>query len=93
MADWRFDKLPFKTLDEWEALQKDVRDEGLRAIQKSLSKELRRRNAEKKAKENLEKMAAKYGYKLEPLKEEERKAEEVTKPSEAKPAIATPFKM
>ena len=45
MADLRFKKLPFKTLEEWEASQKDEADEVLQAIQKSLSKELQKRNA------------------------------------------------
>jgi hypothetical protein len=41
--------------------------------------------------EGLEKMAAKYRYKLEPLKPDEKKPE--VKPVEVKPVVAAPFKM
>lgn len=84
MAELRFNKLPFKTLEEWETMQKDEPDETLTALQKTISKELRQRKAAKKQAEAMEKWAAKHGYEL--IKKE-------GKPEEKQPPAATPFKM
>jgi hypothetical protein len=88
MANALFNHLPFKNIEEWESAQKEEPDESLKAIQKSLSKEMRRRSAAKKEKENLEKLAKKHGFRLEPEKPEPTKAvealKEIVKPGEAK---------
>jgi hypothetical protein len=42
MAELRFNKLQFKTLEEWEAAEKEEPNEVLEALQKTISKELRR---------------------------------------------------
>ena len=88
MAELKFNTLPFKTLDEWEKTQVNAGDEELHALQKSISKELRRRKAEKKQAEAFEKWAAKHGYEF--TKKPEKIKEE--KPEEKKPAAAAPFK-
>jgi hypothetical protein len=94
MAELRFNKLPFKTLEEWEAAEKEEPNEVLEALQKTISKELRRRKAEKKQAEAMEKWAAKHGYEL--IKKPGTIKEGVTpaevKPEEKKPA-AKPVKM
>jgi hypothetical protein len=70
----------------------DESDESLKALQKSLSKEMRKRSAQKKERETLERMAKKYGFRLEPEKPEPTKAaaalKEIVKPEEKKPAAA-----
>jgi hypothetical protein len=95
MAELKFNNLPFKTFEDWESMQKDEYSDTLTALQKTISKELRRRKAEKKETEAMEKWAAKHGYELTKKPE---KIKEVVKPAEAnpdekKPAAATPFKM
>jgi hypothetical protein len=86
MAELRFNNLPFKTLEEWENLQKDESTEILTALQKTISKELRRRKAEEKQTKLFEKWAAAHGYEL-------TKKKEPAKPDEKKPEAAAPFKM
>lgn len=46
----------------WRSVSKTV--EELEGVQRSLSTELRRRKKEKQGREDLKKMAAKYGFKL-----------------------------
>ncbi len=77
MAELQFDNLSQHTLEE------------LKNAQKALSKEVRRKKAEEKEAETLQKLAEKLGYKItkEGGKLEERK------PTETKPAAAVPFKM
>jgi hypothetical protein len=90
MAELKFNNLPFKTFEEWENAQKDEPTETLTALQKTISKELRRRKAEKKQAEAFEKWAVKHGYEFT-KKPEKEKAE---KPEEKKPAAAAAsFKM
>jgi hypothetical protein len=89
MAEIKFNSLPFKTLEEWERTQVNAADEELLALQKSISKELKRRKAEKKEIEAFEKWAAKHGYEVTKKSEKAKKE----RPEEKKPAAATPFKM
>jgi hypothetical protein len=84
MAEIKFNTLPFKTLEEWEKTQINAGDEELLALQKSITKELRRRKAEKKQAEAFEKWATKHGYEFTKKPET---------PAEKKPAAAAPFKM
>jgi hypothetical protein len=94
MAEIKFNTLPFKTLEDWEKTQVNAGDEELLALQKSISKELRRRKAEKKQAEIFEKWAIKHGYEItkKPESKEAAKTPE-GKPDEKKPAAAAPFKM
>jgi len=94
MAEIKFNNLPFKTLEEWEKAQENADDGELLALQKSISKELRRRKAEKKQTEIFEKWAIKHGYEItkKPEPKEAAKPPE-GKPDEKKPAVAAPFKM
>jgi hypothetical protein len=89
MAELHFNKLPFKTLEEWVTMQKDEPDEVLTTLQKTISKELRQRKAEKKQAEAMEKWATKHGYEI--IKKEGKPTE--GKPEEKKSAAAAPFKM
>jgi hypothetical protein len=67
-------------------MQKDEPTEILTALQKTISKELRRRKAEEKQTKLFEKWAAAHGYEL-------TKKKEPAKPDEKKPEAAAPFKM
>ena len=86
MAELKFNNLPFKTFEEWENMQKDEPTEILTALQKTISKELRRRKAKEKQAKLLEKWAAAHGYEL-------TKKKEPPKPEEKKPEAAASFKM
>ena len=86
MAELKFNNLPFKTFEEWENMQKDEPTEILTALQKTISKELRRRKAEEKQTKLFEKWAAAHGYEL-------TKKKEPAKPDEKKPEAAASFKM
>jgi ABC-type amino acid transport substrate-binding protein len=86
MAELKFNNLPFKTFEEWENIQKDEPNNTLTALQKAISKELRRRKAEEKQAKIFEKWAATHGYEL-------IKKKEPAKPDEKKPEAAAPFKM
>ena len=86
MAELKFNNLPFKTFEEWETMQKDEPTEILTALQKTISKELRRRKAEEKQAKLFEKWAAAHGYEL-------TKKKEPGKPEEKKPEAAAPFKL
>ena len=77
MAELQFDNLSQHTLEE------------LKNAQKALSKEVRRKKAEEKEAETLQKLAEKLGYKI--TKEGGKLEEE--KPTETKPAAVAPFKM
>src|SRR5205823_4067709 len=68
------DPLPFKSFEEWENMQKEEPTEILTALQKAISKELRRRKAEEKQTKLFEKWAAKHGYEFtkKPAKPEEK---------------------
>jgi hypothetical protein len=98
-VELRFNSLPFKTLDEWEAAQRDEPIEFLVVIQQSLTREIKRQQTEKKQVSAHEKWAEKHGYKLtkEGVKPEVKKVEEVKpvekKPEEKKPATAAPYQM
>jgi IS30 family transposase len=92
MAELKFNNLPFKSFEDWENMQKDEPTEiltALTALQKTISKELRRRKAEEKQTKLFEKWAATHGYEFtkKPEKAKEEKLEE------KKSAAATPFKM
>jgi hypothetical protein len=94
MAELKFNNLPFKSFEDWENMQKDEPTEILTALQKTISKELRRRKAEEKQTKLFEKWAAAHGYEL--IKKPGTIKEGVTpaevKPEEKKPA-AKPVKM
>jgi hypothetical protein len=86
MAELKFNNLPFKSFEDWENMQKDEPTEILTALQKTISKELRRRKAEEKQTKLFEKWAAARGYEL-------TKKKEPAKPDEKKPEAAASFKM
>jgi hypothetical protein len=86
MAELKFNNLPFKSFEEWENMQKDEPTEILTALQKTISKELRRRKAEEKQTKLFEKWAAAHGYEL-------TKKKEPAKQDEKKPEAAASFKM
>ena len=67
-------------------MQKDEPTEILTALQKTISKELRRRKAEEKQAKLFEKWATAHGYEL-------IKKKEPGKPGEMKQEAAAPFKM
>jgi hypothetical protein len=77
----------FKSFEDWEKMQKDEPTEILTALQKTISKELRRRKAEEKQTKQFEKWAAAHGYELT------KKKESPGKPEEKKPEAAAPFKL
>jgi hypothetical protein len=86
MAELKFNNLPFKSFEDWENMQKDEPTEILTALQKTISKELRRRKAEEKQTKLFEKWAATHGYEI-------TKKKEPGKPEEMKQEAAAPFKM
>ena len=86
MAELKFNNLPFKSFEDWENMQKDEPTEILTALQKTISKELRRRKAKEKQAKLFEKWAAAHGYEL-------TKKKEPVKPDEKKPEAAASFKM
>ena len=87
MAELKFNNLPFKSFEDWENMQKDEPTEILTALQKTISKELRRRKAEEKQTKLFEKWATAHSYELT------KKKESPGKPEEKKPEAAAPFKM
>ena len=86
MAELKFNNLPFETFEDWENMQKGEPTEIFTALQKTISKELRRRKAEEKQTKLFGKWAAAHGYEL-------TKKKEPAKPDEKKPEAAASFKM
>ena len=86
MAELKFNNLPFKTFEKGENMQKEEPTEILTALQKTISKELRRRKAEEKQAKLFEKWATAHGYEL-------IKKKEPGKPDEKKPEAAASLKM
>ena len=89
MAELKFNNLPFKSFEDWEKMQKDEPTEILTALQKTISKELRRRKAEEKQTKLFEKWAAKHGYEFtkKPAKPEERRSLQLPHPSRCRYAV------